>query len=149
MDIANHYIQPHGVLLVLDHHLKVIQYSENVAKLLEIPIHQIVMSPIANFLSPEDPKENVLSWLSQANHQYKQFNWRAKQKKIKVWTYIQQTPEYTLLEIEPIIDTQEEQNNLFNLSQYVMDNAKTPTSSLNIEHILQSTCENIVHNILG
>ncbi|MBV8802279.1 MAG: hypothetical protein JO131_04825, partial [Gammaproteobacteria bacterium] len=143
MDIANYQIQPHGVLLILDHHLKVIQYSENVSKLLEIPIHQIVMTPIANFLSAEDPKENVLTWLATANHQYKQFNWRAKRKKITIWTYIQQTPEYILLEIEPIINIEEENNNLYHLSQYVMDNVKTSTLSLNIEHILQETCENI------
>jgi chemotaxis family two-component system sensor kinase Cph1 len=139
----NHYIQPHGALLVLDRDLKVIQYSENVSKLLEIPIHQIVMTPIANFLESENANENILSWLSHANNQYKQLNWRAKQKKIIIWTYIQQTPDYILLEIEPLLEPKLQNDNLFHLSQYVMDSAKTSSNSLNIEQILQNTCEDI------
>ena len=52
-------IQSYGGLLVLDHNLHVIQYSENITTLLDITIKQLLTTPILNFLSADDTNENL------------------------------------------------------------------------------------------
>lgn len=141
-------IQSHGGLLVLDKKLRVIQYSENITTLLDTTIEQLLNSPISDFLESENINENIASWLTQQNNKYKRIDWKSPQNKIKIWVYVHQVPEGTLLEIEPLIDNDIEDNTLFDLMQQVVDGMKLTTSNQNIQELIQNTC-NEIQSITG
>lgn len=132
-------IQSHGGLLVLDKNLRVIQYSENVINLLDTTIEQLLNSPVSAFIE----SENIATWLIQKNNKYKQIEWTSPQKKIKIWVCAHQVSEGTILEIEPVIEDNLEDNTLFDLMQHVVDGMKLTTSSQSIQELIQNTCNEI------
>lgn len=132
-------IQSHGALLVLDKNLRVIQYSENVINLLDTTIEQLLNSPVSAFLE----SENVATWLIQKNNKYKRIDWKSPQNKIKIWVYAHQVSEGTILEIEPFIENDMEDNTLFDLMQQVVNGIKLTTSSQSIQGLIQNTCNEI------
>lgn len=136
-------IQPHGGLLVLDKNLHVIQYSSNVTNLLATPLEQLLNSPISTFLESENPSENIANWLTHENNQYKRIDWKSPQNKIKLWVYVHQAAEGTILEIEPLVENNTEDNALFDLMQHVVDGMKLTTSSQSIPALVQNTCQEI------
>jgi len=136
-------IQAYGGILVLDRNLRVMQYSENIATLLEIPIQQLIVPPVANFLKSENDHEDIISWLYQENNKYKQLSWHSPHKKLKVWVYINQTLDGIILEIERAIENQAEEKGLFDLAQYVVDSMKTVMHCNTMQQIAQTTCEEI------
>lgn len=136
-------IQPHGGLLVLDKNLRIIQYSENVINILDTTIEQLLNTPVSAFLEPENINENIGVWLTQKHNTYKRIDWKSPQNKIKIWVYAHQAPEGTILEIEPLIENDLQDNSLFDLMQYVVDEIKTTASSQSMKKLLQNTCNEI------
>ena len=136
-------IQSHGGLLVLDKKLRVIQYSENVMSLLDTTIEQLLNSPVTVFIESENINEDMTAWLTQKNNKYKRINWKSPQNKIKMWVYAHQVPEGTILEIEPLIENDIENNSLFDLMQHVVDGMKLTTSSQSMQDLIQNTCNEI------
>lgn len=136
-------IQSHGGLLVLDHNLRVVQYSENITSILDTTIEQLLHSPVSTFLESENIVENITAWLSQRNNKYKRIDWRSPQNKIKIWVYPHQVSKGTILEIEPLIENDIEDNSLFDLMQHVVDGMKLTNSSQNIQRLIQNTCDEI------
>ncbi len=136
-------IQPHGCILVLDKNLRVIQYSENAMSLLDIKIEQLLNSPISAFLKPEDLNENITTWLIEKNNKYKRIDWKSPQNEIKIWVYAHQLPEYIILEIEPLIENDLEDNSLFDVVQYVVDDMQFKSSDQGLDSLIQKTCHKI------
>lgn len=136
-------IQPHGGLLVLDKKLRVIQYSENITTLLDTTIEQLLSLPVSAFLESENINENIAAWLIQKNNKYKRIDWKSPQNKIKIWVCTHQVSEGTILEIEPLIENDIEDNTLFDLMQHVVDEMKLITCSQNMQGLIQSTCAEI------
>lgn len=135
-------IQAYGGLLVLDKDLRVIQYSENIVKLLNITTEQLLHSPISTFLESDNINENIDIWLRTTNKKYKRIDWKSPKNKIKIWIYICQAPEGIILEIEPVIQDIED-NTLFDLMQYVVDGMKLTTTCQSMRELIQSTCDEI------
>lgn len=136
-------IQSHGGLLVLDKNLRVIQYSENITTILDTTIEQLLNSPVSVFLESENINENIAAWLIKKNNTYKRIDWKSPQSKIKIWVYAHQVPEGTIVEIEPLIENDIENNSLFDLMQLVVDGMKLTTSSQSMQSLIQSTCDEI------
>lgn len=136
-------IQSHGGLLVLDKNLRVIQYSENVMSLLDTTLEQLLGSPISAFIEPENINENIATWLIQKSNKYKRIDWKSPQNKIKIWVYAHHAPEGTLLEIEPLIENDLEDNTLFDFIQDVVDGMKLTTGCQNVQDLIQNTCNEI------
>lgn len=136
-------IQLYGGLLVLDRNLRVMQYSENMTTLLGISIQQLLILPLTTFLKSENASEDIVSWLHQANNKYKQLDWQSSQTKLKIWVYIHQTSEGIILEIEPVMKNQAEDNTLFDLAQYVVESMKTTMGCHSVQQVVQTTCDKI------
>lgn len=136
-------IQSHGGLLFLDQNLRVVQYSENITTLLDTAIEQLLNSPVSAFLESEDLNENISAWLIEKNNKYKRVDWKSPQNKIKIWVYAHQVSEGTILEIEPLIENDIEDNTLFDLMQHVVDGMKLTTKSQNMKDLIQNTCDEI------
>ena len=91
----------------------------------------------------ENINENIATWLTQQNNKYKRIDWESPQNKIKLWVYTHQIPEGTILEIEPLIENDIEDNTLFDLMQHVVDGMKLTTSSQSLRDLIQNTCMEI------
>jgi len=136
-------IQSHGGLLIIDKNLNVIQYSENIINLLDTTIEQLLKSPISAFLEPENINENITAWLTKKNNKYKRIDWRSSQNKIKLWMHAYQAPEGTILEIEPLIENDLEDNTLFDLMQHFANGLKLTTVNQSVQDLTQDTCNEI------
>lgn len=136
-------IQSHGGILVLDQNLYVTQYSENITALLDTTIEQLFNSPVSAFLESENINENIAAWLIKKSNKYKRIDWRSPQNKIKIWVYAHQVPEGTILEIEPLIENDIEDNLLFDLMQHVVDGMQSTTRSQSLQELIQITCNEI------
>lgn len=136
-------IQSHGGLLVLDHNLRVVQYSENITTLLDTTIEQLLHSPVSAFVESENINENISAWLTQKNNKYKRIDWKSPKNKIKIWVYPHQVSTGTILEIEPVIENDIEDNTLFDLMQHIVDGMKLTYSSQNMQALIQNTCDEI------
>lgn len=94
-------VQPYGSLLVIDRNtLTIIQYSENVVDLLNIPGQSLKDLLITDFLTFEDKSNDMRSWLATADKCYSRFIWKGKDSPISIWVYIHQQSNLILLEIE-------------------------------------------------
>lgn len=136
-------IQSHGGLLVLDKKLHVIQYSENIVELLDTKIEQLLNSPVTAFLEPENAEVDIAAWLLQKNNQYKRIDWKSPQKKIKIWVYVHQVSEGIIIEIEPLIETDIEDNTLFDSMQNVVSEMRLTVGDQNIPGFIEKTCNEI------
>ena len=136
-------IQSHGGILVLDKKLRVIQYSENIINLLDTTVEQLLNSPVSDFLESENINENITAWLIEKNNKYKRIDWKSPQNTIKIWVCPHQVSEGTILEIEPLIENDIEDNTLFDLMQHVVDGMKLTTSSQRIQELIQNSCNEI------
>ena len=136
-------IQSYGVLFALDRDFQILQYSNNIATLLDTPVEDLLGQSIFNFLKAESSDTDISTWLSQPDSHYKKLVWQTHDKKIQIIVSLHAESSVLILEVEKNIDNHEGDNRFFYLTQYVLSAMKNTMHAKTVEALTQTTCQEI------
>ncbi len=134
-------IQPYGVLLVLDFNLSVTHYSENITSFLDVTVEELLKHPISNFLKMLNPNDTLIACLNSKDKKYHQMLWQTNTGITPIFVYINRTDDNIILEIEHGLESQIDEDDLFNLTQLATSSMKIIDACNNVAEIAQKTCE--------
>lgn len=136
-------IQPYGVLLVIDFDLSVTHYSENITSFFDVTIEELLNHPISNFLKLVNSNDSLSACLNSEDKKYHQMLWQTKTGITPILVYINRTADNIILEIEHGLESQIDEDDLFNLTQLATLSLKIIDACNNVTEIAQKTCEEI------
>ena len=130
-------IQPYGVLLVINReNLQIIQCSRNVESISSIPPESLLNSSLSQFIR----KKESLNFILNSHQKWQILTWEIEKKKIALFGYVSQHPQYIILEIERYTKTHSHEK-LFELQQQIVMENKTSDSTEFFSEKANSICK--------
>ncbi len=134
-------IQSHGVLLIINReNLHIVQCSENVTKLLTIAPDKLLNVSINHFLKA---KKEYSHFILNSHQKWKKLRWTIGKENIEIFAYVQQYPEYIMLEIELFHETLSV-SDFFDIEQEIVMETQASQTHRTFSELVNTICNKVI-----